>query len=113
MRKDFALAFAMTAFLALPMRLAADGKSAGLSCGVAYSVDAAGSVLLQHQGKFSLVDVAADAMIQDRDGRRVSLADVHRGDWIEYRVERGSRVFYVNLPQRADCATPMVVGQSR
>jgi hypothetical protein len=113
MRKDFALAFAMTAFLALPMRLAAGGKSGEFTCGVAYSIDAGGSVLLQHQGKFSLVDVGADAMIQDRDGRKVPLADVHRGDWIEYRGERGSRVFYVNTPQRADCSTPMVVGQSR
>jgi hypothetical protein len=113
MRRDFALAFAMTAFLALPMRLAADGKNAEFSCGVAYSVDAAGSMLLQHQGKFSLVDVGKDATIQDRDGRTVSLADVHRGDWIEYRVERGSSVFYVNLQQRADCSTPMLVGQSR
>jgi hypothetical protein len=113
MRKDYALGLAAIAFLALPMPVASGDKSAEFSCGVAYSVDAAGSVLLQHHGKFSLVDVAADATIQDRDGRKVSLAAVRRGDWIEYRDEQGSRVFYVNTPQRADCSTTLMLGQSR
>ena len=112
MRKDFVFGVAVIALFALPVPVAFGGNTE-FSCGVAYSVDAAGSLLLQHQGRFALIDVGADATIQDRDGRKVSLADVRRGDWIEYRGEHGSRVFYVNLPQRADCSTPMVVGQSR
>ena len=113
MRKDFVFGVAVITFLALPMPFAFGGDTGKFSCGVAYSVDGAGSVLLQHNGQFELVNVGADATIQDRDGRKVSLADVRRGDWIEYRNEHGSRMFYVNLPQRADCSTPIVVGQSR
>jgi|GEM_PF-3245632 hypothetical protein len=113
MRKYWVLKLAVIAFLTLPLPVVAGDKSPELSCGVAYSVDEGGSLLLQHQGKFSLIDVGAKATIQNGNGQAVALGDIHRGDWIEYRVENGSRTFYVNLPQRADCSKPMVLGQSR
>jgi len=111
MRKDFALVI-VGVLLAVGMPVTAGNKATAVSCGTAYSVDHAGSVLLQSHGKFSLIEFGPDTVIQDGHGRSVSPADIHRGDWIEYRSEADGKKLFVNASDPATCAKPQVFGRN-
>jgi hypothetical protein len=112
MRKDFALIVVGLGLLVLPAPVFAGKKAPAVSCGTAYSVDRAGSVLLQSHGKFSLIEFGPDTVIQDGNGRSVTPADIHRGDWIEYRSEAGSNKLFVNASDPATCSKPQVFGKN-
>lgn len=112
MRKDFALVLVGIGLLVLPTPLSAGKKAEGVSCGTAYSVDRAGSVLLQSHGKFSLIEFGPDTIIQDGHGRSVAPADIHRGDWIEYRSEADGHKLFVNASDPATCSKTQVFGKN-
>jgi hypothetical protein len=112
MRKDFALLVAVTVLLALPTSVAAGKKAESVACGVAYSVDGAGSLLLQNHGKFSVIELGSDTVIQDSHGRSVALAEIRRGDWIEYRSEPDGRKIFVNSSDSTSCSKPQIFGKN-
>ena len=111
MRKDFALLVVGIVLLAFPSSVGA-GKAESVSCGVAYSVDGGGSLLLQNHGKFSLIELGSDTIIQDGHGRSITLAEIRRGDWIEYRSEPAGRKIFVNSSDSASCAKPQIFGKN-
>ncbi|HEX9442738.1 MAG TPA: hypothetical protein VGA73_01390 [Candidatus Binatia bacterium] len=110
--KHLGLGLAAMALLALTAPAAA-AKKTGVACGTAYSVGDA-SLLLQHHGKFNLVDIGADAAILDGRGRPLALAEIRPGDWIEYRSEDGAVIkkISVNAEHPVDCAKPQVLGKN-
>lgn len=117
MRKLLILAIAVLALVLSSAHAVAEKRA--FECGTAYSVsDEDGTLLLQHHGAFSLINVGSDAMIRDGGGKLLSLGDIRRGDWIEYWHDTAkvatpvtTRRISVNARPNRDCAAPQVLGQ--
>jgi hypothetical protein len=117
MKKLIRVALVVTALsLGAGHALAGAKATASLSCGTTYSVAAEeGSLLLQHHGKFSLINVAPAAAIHDGKGHALTLGDIRAGDWIQYWTALSAgktviRKISVNTGARAGCSSPTVLG---
>jgi len=96
--------------------LAEKKATASLSCGTTYSVGSEdGSLLLQHNGKFSLIHVGYSAIIENGKGQRLTLEDIRPGDWIEFWTDPVARTMVwkvsVNSGRHANCSAPVVLGK--
>lgn len=118
MKKLLSAGLATVALLAVSSTVVAGKKAtAALSCGTTYSVGAEdGSILLQHQGKFSLISVGPGATISNGKGHSLTIEDIRPGDWIEYWSEPSAgkmviRKISVNSSGHANCTAPTVLGK--
>ena len=122
MKNSLALGWVALILWAAATPAVAQKKAAAASifCGTAYSVGSEDStLLLQHHGEFSLVNVGSDAMIRNGKGNLLALEDIRPGDWIEYWSDAAkiitqvtTRKISVNRAGAADCSAPQVLGKN-
>ena len=117
MKKFLGAVIAMALLAGSAPATAGQKVAASVSCGTTYSVGAEdGSLLLQRNGKFSMIHVGYGAIIRDGKDQPLTLEDIRPGDWIAYWTDPTVRTLVRKIAVNSDapgiCPATTVLGRS-